>query len=184
MVGDGGSSLSDLKAVSWRWRNLGQLQHSNGKQYTCSGVTGHESTVNDRVWLSWEWSVQWHDSGDTNTQATWSHPDLSELGMEGQKSKHRFMNFEAVLYVVKSCGNISVVLCPRSWTRSNHLPLRPPSPPVTQIMPSPLFQLFTATLYGQCCHYFTAASLHLQEVQQIKVHTWHWLSVDSVGNMT
>jgi hypothetical protein len=85
MVDDVGSSLSDMKAVCWRWGNLGQLQHSNRKQYMCSGVRGHRGTVNDRLWLSWEWSVQWHDSGDTNTQATWSHPDLSEPGMEGQK---------------------------------------------------------------------------------------------------
>ena len=60
----------------------------------------------------------------------------------------RFVNLEAVLCVVKTCGNISVALCPCSWTHSGHPHLRPSSLLVTQIMPSPLFQLFTATLYA------------------------------------
>ena len=36
--------VRNLKAVSWRWRNLGQLQHSDRKQYMCSGVTEYKST--------------------------------------------------------------------------------------------------------------------------------------------
>jgi len=74
LIGDGGSSLSEI------WR---QSVEDGGIWVSCSTATGVE--LQGRAWLSWEWSVLWHNSGDTNTQATWSHPDLSEPGMEGQK---------------------------------------------------------------------------------------------------
>jgi len=81
------------------------------------------------------------------TPAHRPHPDLSEQACKVKSPNTEVCEFEAVLYIFKNCGNISVALCPCSWTHSDHPQLRTSSLLVTQIVPSQVFQLFTATLY-------------------------------------